>query len=252
MRPIFWTKLELYIDSKHSVDIIASRRVKISKKHPQIEKYLLKARYMGLPEKRWLQVLKGIFLVLIHFWRTPKVIARSLNYQSYNCPSMDIYLRVIYATILLSKTQNKEYDIIHCHLGYVGIMGVALRRIGMIKGKIVTSFHSADAYTYPKKWKHNVYETLWKYGELNTVGSNYMGNTIKSLGAFQERVEVLRLGLDLKNFAFKERKLEKGATIQALTITRLVEKKGLKFAIRGFSEVCKKTLDKSLMYQNSR
>lgn len=237
------------LKSGHEVDIIASRYAGQPKSHPDIEKYGLKARFMGLPEKRWQQVIKVIFLVFIHFWRAPKVIGKSLNYKYYDCPSLDIYLRVIYATILLSKSKVKAYDIIHCHIGYVGIMGVALRRIGVIKGKIITTFHSSDAYSYPHKWKHNVYETLWKDGELNTVGSNYMGNTIKALGAKPERTRVLPLGLDLDKFEFKERRLSDDGIIRVVTVARLVEKKGLEYSVRAFAKVCNQNPNQKMTYQ---
>jgi len=239
------------IQSGHQVDIIASHRSDHPKLHPDIGRFNLEegTRYMHLPETRGLQILKAIWLVLTNFHKAPRSIAKSLNYKGYECPNMDIYLRVIYATIMLVKTNRSDYDIIHCQMGYTGLMAVALRRIGVLNGKILTTFHGSDAYVYPHKWKHNVFETLWKDGELNSVGTNYMGNTIKALGAKPSTIRLLPLGLDLTKFVFKERVLGKDKIIRLVSVARLVEKKGLEYAIRAFAQVCKINKDLTLSYK---
>lgn len=239
------------IQSGHQVDIIASHRADHPKLHPDIERFNLEkgTRYMNLPETRGLQILKAIWLVLTNFHKAPWSIFRSLNFKGYECPNMDIYLRVIYATIMLVTTDRSNYDIIHCQMGYTGLMAVALRRIGVLEGKILTTFHGSDAYVYPHKWKHNVFETLWRDGELNSVGTNYMGNTIKSLGAKPSTIRLLPLGLDLTKFVFKKRVLGKDKTIRLVSVARLVEKKGLEYSIRAFAQVCKTNKDLILSYK---
>jgi colanic acid/amylovoran biosynthesis glycosyltransferase len=238
------------IEAGHDVEIIASQRAYQPKVHPDIKRFKLDetTRCMELPQQRWLQVVKAIWLVLTNFHKAPRLIARSLNFRAYDCPNLDIYLRVIYATILLATTKNSAYDIIHCHLGYVGIMGVALTKIGVLKGKIITTFTSADAYVYPHKWQHNVYKSLWEDGGINIAFTNYFANTIQALGARPSTVRVLPLGLNLTKFVFKERALGADKTVRLVTVARLVEKKGLEYSIRAVSEVCKANPDLALTY----
>ncbi len=106
------------IQSGHQVDIIASHRSGHPKLHPDIERFNLEAgaRYMHLPETRGWQILKAIWLVLTNFHKAPGSIAKSLNFAGYQCPSVDVYLRVIYATIMLINSNRSDYDIIHCQM----------------------------------------------------------------------------------------------------------------------------------------
>ncbi len=239
------------IQSGHQIDIIASHRSDHPKLHPDIGRFNLEegTRYMHMPQIRFLQILKAIWLVLINFHRNPRAILRSLNFKRYDCPNMDIYMRVIYATIMLVKSNRSDYDIIHCQMGYTGLMAVALRKIGVLNGKILTTFHGSDAYVYPHKWKHNVFESLWKDGELNSVGTNYMGNTIKQLGAKPSSIRLLPLGLDLTKFVFKKRALGADKVVRLVSVARLVEKKGLEYAIRAVAQVCKTHKDLTLSYK---
>ncbi len=128
-------------------------------------------------------------------------------------------------------------------------MAVALRKIGLLKGKILTTFHGSDAYVYPHQWKHNVFKTLWEEGEFNSVGTSYMGNTIKKLGAHPSTIRLLPLGLDLTKFKFKKRVLGDDKIIRLVSVARLVEKKGLEYAIHAFAKVCTVHKNLKLSYQ---
>jgi colanic acid/amylovoran biosynthesis glycosyltransferase len=214
--------------------------------HPDVEKFQLMARtrYMGfhthLPANRLHQILKATWHVLTNFHKAPLQIAKCLNASAYDCHTLDLYLRVVYGGILFATGKN-EYDIVHCHLGGSGLMGVALRKLGILKGKIVTTFHSADAYVYPHRWgpEFEVYKTLWPNTDLCTVSSDYMSQKIQSLGANAATIRKLPVGLDFTKFIFKERKMGSDGMIQIATVARLAEKKGLGYSIRAIAQVCK-------------
>jgi|WetSurMetagenome_2_1015567.scaffolds.fasta_scaffold26579_2 colanic acid/amylovoran biosynthesis glycosyltransferase len=229
----------------HEIDIIATAPSRQPKIHPLVTKFRLleRTRYMNLetafPLNQFKRIIKTIGLVLMNLHKSPVNILKALNFFSYNCTSLDVYLRVIHGAIALSKG-NTNYDIVHCHLGQVGLMGVSLRKIGIIKGKIVTTFHSADVYVYPHKWARiDVYQNLWAWTDLCTVCSDYMGNTLQALGAKPNQIKKLPVGLDFSKFIFKERKLEENGVVKIVTVARFVEKKGLEYSIRAVAQACK-------------
>ena len=225
----------------HEVDIIATNIGGQPKVHPDIERFKLmeRTRYMGLPDNFSIKLLKAIGLVVTNFYKAPGKITQSLKFWSYRCWNLELYLRVIYGTILFSAQGENNYDVIHCHYGPSGLMGIYLRQIGVLKGKIITNFHGSDAYVYPNKWGHNVYENLFKYLDCCIVGTNYMGQTVQELGAKKDTIEKLPVGLDLHKFRFKKCELGADGIVRIATTARLVEKKGLDYSIRAVAKVCK-------------
>lgn len=235
----------------HQVDIIATLRSDQTKIHPDIQKYDLEssARYLNFPNERRLQIFSAIKLVFQNFFKAPLTILKSLNFLGYDCPCLDIYLRVIHATVLLAGTDRNRYDILHCHLGYVGSTAIALRQLGLIKGQIITTYASADIYVYPHQFKRNVYASLWKYCDLHLAYTNYVANCIKKLGADPASIKILPLGLDVSKFPFQERVLDQNSPIKILTVARLVPKKGLEYSIRAFAKVCQINPSTNLIYK---
>ncbi len=227
------------LQAGHEIDIIATNVGGQPKIHPDIERFRLidRTRYMGIPDNLYLKLLKVVWLIIINFHKAPHGIFRSLQFWSYGCWALDPYLRVIYGTILFLTQGENRYDVIHCHYGPSGVMGVYLRQIGVVKGKIITSFHGSDAYVYPKQWQRNVYENLFKLLDICTVGTHYLGQTVQALGAKAETIHKLPVGLDLTKFRYRQCELGSDGIVRIATTARLVEKKGLEYSIRAVAKV---------------
>lgn len=238
------------IKSGHKVDIISTIRSDQTKIHPDITTYNLEAstRYLNFPFGRWHQILNAVKLVIQNFHKAPLTILKSLNFLGYDCPTVDIYLRVIHATVLFVCTNNTKYDILYCCQGYTGSTVVALRQLGLVQGKIITTYPSSDIYVYPHKFKYDVYASLWKYCDLHHCNTNYVANSIKDLGANPSSIKVLPLGVDISKFPFKERTLDPNSPIKILTVARLVPKKGLQYSIRAFHQACQANPSANLIY----
>ncbi len=244
------------IRNGHQIDIIATNPSGQPKMHPDVLYYnLLKCtRYIGLetafPLNRPKQIIRALGLILRNIHRVPRIIGKALCFWKYDCKTLDIYLRVIHTAIAFSKGE-RNYDIIHCHLGPVGLTGVSLRHLGIISGKIVTTFHSADAYVYPHRWGKGirVYENLWAWMDLCTVCSEYMRDTLVALGAPPDKIRKLPVGLNFSQFTFKARKPDPDGVIKIVTVARLAEKKGLEYAIQAIAKVCASCPDVQLRYK---
>lgn len=136
---------------------------------------------------------------------------------------------------LLPQRIAGNYDIIHCHYGPNGQRAVAFRKAGLLKGPIVTSFHGYDANMLPGIYGPQLYEELFKHGELFTVGSEFMRRRLIALGAPEERIAKLPMGVDVSRFRFVERTKSDNGEFKLLTIARLVEVKGIEYALRAVS-----------------
>jgi len=224
------------LDMGYDVEIFAQFNPKEKKVHPDIEKYQLMRRvhYFNIPHNKIKRILKAIFLIIKNFHKAPLKILKSLNVFRYGKTALS--LRLLYTLI---PFLDKKFDIIHCHFGPNGIIGVHLKEIG-IPGKYLTSFHGYDVNSYPKIMGKNVYNVLFKNGDLFTANTNFTKQQVVKLGCDEEKIIILPVGLRVEKFKFSIRKIQPGEPIKILTVGRLVEKKGHVYAIRAIAKVIEK------------
>jgi colanic acid/amylovoran biosynthesis glycosyltransferase len=230
------------IDCVHEVDIFANDKRNDPKVHSDVVKYDLLSRtyYWHMPVNKLWRVIKAIGLIITNLHKNPIVILRSMNFFRYGKNALSLAL--LYVTLpFLSKG---SYDIIHCHFGPNGSLGVLLREIGAIKGKVITTFYGYDMSTYMRKQGNNVYNFLFEKGDLFLPISKRFKEKLVKLGCNEQRIVVHRIGIDTDKFEFSSRpsRKVKGTihTVQLLTVSRLVEKKGIEYGIRAVAKVLKK------------
>jgi colanic acid/amylovoran biosynthesis glycosyltransferase len=235
----------------HEVDIIATIPGGQPKVHPDVERFDLLARthYTGLPADDAAPLVAAGRRALAHLASTPHTLLKLLNLPAYGCMTVDHFTRVVHGAALFSRLGDTSYDIVHCHYGPNGLMGASLRQLGILRGRIVTTFHGSDAYVYPAKWRVPVYEYLFRNIDLCTVSTDYMKNTVLRLGARAEQVQKLPVGLDLKKFTFQARAPGEDGVVELVTVARLAEKKGLEYAIRAVARVCQSSRDARIRYR---
>jgi colanic acid/amylovoran biosynthesis glycosyltransferase len=228
------------IDREQKVDIFAlnGRPPGYSKIHPDVESYRLLDRTFYAPElpKNYLvRLLKGVGLVLANFFKDPLLLLRSLNVFQYGKHAAS--LRVLYATIpLLGKG---SYDIIHCQYGTIGLYGLLLRRIGVLKGKLVTSFRGYDISQELKKHGEKIYDELFAGGDFFFTNCEYFKRRLVSLGCDEKKVAVHASGIDCDRFFFASDRRRPDRPIRVVTTGRLVEKKGIEYGIRAIAKLAK-------------
>src|SRR6058998_3164748 len=106
-----------------------------------------------------------------------------------------------------------------------GVKAERLRRIGALRGKIVTAFHSDDIVCYPRLFRGNVYTPLFAQGDLFLPESARGKDELIAMGCPLERSRVHHMGVDLRRFSAASRRNAEGR-LTILTVARLVEKKG--------------------------
>ena len=144
-------------------------------------------------------------------------------------------LRLAWSTTLFEGA--REFDIIQCHFGALGLKAVLLRAAGALKGKIVTAFHGEDITNYPQQFSGNIYAPLFASGDLFLPISARWNDTLATLGCPSGKIRVHRMGVDCRRFALQTPRVPSDRPLRILTVARLVEKKGVADAIRAISQL---------------
>jgi colanic acid/amylovoran biosynthesis glycosyltransferase len=152
---------------------------------------------------------------------------------------------------VLSKQQKRYFSevcvqrnikLIHAHFGPSGLEIVNIAR--HLRLPLIVTFHGYDASILLKFRKYiKRLEELFEYANIIAV-SDFMKRTLVELGANEDKVEVIRCGIPVNNFKFKQRiplniKLGKEEVINFLQVSNFVEKKGHEYTVKAFNDYLK-------------
>jgi colanic acid/amylovoran biosynthesis glycosyltransferase len=226
------------MDCGHEVDIFARTRDNDDKIHEDVIAYCLLERTTYLeqiPKSRLRCFIKGMYLAASAFPMHPKTVMRCFNMFRYGKKAVSLALPII----VFPFFGRGPYDIIHCHFGPNGDLGVFLKDVGAISGKVITSFHGYDVTSYAKRRGPLIYENLFNMGDLFLPISNRWKEKLISMGCTPERIFVHRMGIDVRRFDLREDKTRENGRVIILTVARLVEKKGVEYGIRAVAKLIK-------------
>ncbi|NOQ22161.1 MAG: glycosyltransferase [Candidatus Aegiribacteria sp.] len=217
------------MDLGHTVDIYSTMESDTEKIHPDVNSYrlLYHLKRLSVP-KGWGARVAGALPALARgLLSSPLPTLRSLDVFRFGRSATS--LRLLY----LASSFNKRYDIIHCHYGVLGDMGITLKKLGAGADIIVTSFHGFDITTWVGKHGELVYDDLFSEGDLFLPISEKWRQRLIELGCPSEKILVHHMGVDCERFTFKPRLLDKEGKIELASVARFVEKKGLEYSIRA-------------------
>ena len=226
-------------DLGYHVDIFAKRLIDLPKPNAKVRDYdLLKRVYLfPMMPKGWIKRFITLIGLIIKYraWRRAKILLNCLNFYKFGKDALS--LRLIYNA--LPFFCHWQYDIIHCQFGMLGPLASDLLQAKVISGKLVTSFRGYDTLQYIKKFP-NIYDELFKIGSLFLPVSQSFKKWLVDQGCPPESVHVLYSGIELNHFEFNEKHLHPQKNVMLVSIGRLVEKKGIRFAIIALSQLIEK------------
>ena len=230
------------IDLGCELEIFAWRGGEEKDIHNDVIKYelLKKVNYCNMPSNIIMRVLKAFCLFVRHCPRHGIILFRSLNMFRYGKEASS--LRLFFLVVIFL---NKTPDILHCHYGFNGTLGVYLKELGLVR-RVVTTFHAYDISEFVARYGKNIYKNLFCKGDVFLPVSNYWKQRLIELGGNQERIKVHHMGVDINKFQYYEPSEKFLKPIKLLTVGRLVEKKGHEYAIRAVAQLLKK--GKSIIY----
>ena len=163
----------------------------------------------------------------------PSAILRLLNPLRFGRRALS--LRLLHEAIPLLPRQS--FDIVHCQFGDLGLSALALRDAGLLQGRIVTHFRGYDISQFVKSAGDQVYADLFARGEFFLTNCDFFRQRVIELGCLPDRIAVLRSGIDVEHFAFAPPQPPADGVLRVVFVGRLVEKKGVEYAIRAVAKL---------------
>jgi colanic acid/amylovoran/stewartan biosynthesis glycosyltransferase WcaL/AmsK/CpsK len=126
-----------------------------------------------------------------------------------------------------------RFDIIHCQFGPYALRALILRRVGIIEGRLVTSFRGYDISSFVRESGEHVYDRLFAEGDWFLANCDFFRNRAIALGCDPTLIRTLGSGIDLRCFPYRPRGRRADQRTRLATVGRLVEKKGIGYAIEA-------------------
>ena len=222
------------IDRGCDVEIFADIPSSDAPIHPEVDPHRLTARVHlpNLPRNPAWRPFRAMGLAAAYLPRMGWRAGRSLNVLRYGWRAAS--LRLFFETVACAE--RPPFDLIHGHFGPNGLRGLALRNIGALSGKLITTFYGYDLSEFVQRRRSNPYRKLFANGDLTLAISETMRERLIALGSDPGRVIVHRLGVNPTLFS-PSRRVAGDGKIRILTIGRMVPKKGLEYGLRSVAAV---------------
>ncbi len=128
------------------------------------------------------------------------------------------------------------YDVIHCQFGVLGLEGLQIKQILGGNIKLVTSFRGYDA-TKVLQREPRIYDELFEVGDLFLPVSHSLKDLVIAHGCPENKITVLPSGIDCEKFNLPVINNYEDDSLTVITVGRMVEKKGIAYAIKAFARV---------------
>ena len=140
-----------------------------------------------------------------------------------------------------------SFDIIHCHFGNVGNEVQKIRNLGLVSGKLVVSFHGYEFLKEEVLKRNGHYQELFTHCEGVVANSTFTLERLKNLGCPPGKLVTIPVIPNTSLFQNFAPKKEVRSAFKLLTVARLVEKKGITYALEAIS-ILKKNYGVTLQY----
>lgn len=221
------------INHGHEVDIFPREFTKEKEIHQSVIDYdLLSITYypVKLPKNVFLRTFRIIWFLFYN--RHIEIIDKLVKNPDFL--KSDIRNKCKLFSYLMPFREKKKYDIIHCHFGPSAFRALFIKSLGLLEGKLITTFYGYDVNIH--SIGKDYYSRLFQECKRFIAISKYIEQRAISLGCQQSNIRILPIGIDLTFFKPNPgRKINR--TIRLLSVGRLVEKKGIEYAIRAFKKI---------------
>jgi len=221
------------IDLGHEVEIFAFKDPKEGKIHPDFFRYRLAGRthYFSIPKNRLLRVLKAFGLLIGHLPRYRARLWPAFNVRRFGQEALNLTLFFCLVPFL-----DRDFDILHCHFGTMGLYGSFLKDLG-VSAKLVTTFYGFDLSSHVREEGEDVYERLFSRGDLFLPICGCFRDKLVKLGCPKDRIAVHPVGIEIWKYPFKSRNDRPEEPVFVLGVGRLCEKKGFALGLQAIKEI---------------
>jgi len=222
------------LDLGHEVDVYASRR-EDGPVHAEVQRYRLqeRTRYLrdfSIVEGRMRRLARTLAILARQAGRRPRLLLRWA--RMLRSSGLHYALNALFT---VEPFWAAGYDVIHCHFGPRGRALLFLK--DLTPAKYLCSFYGYDLTSYIVQHGEAVYRDLFRKGDLFIALSDDMQARLERLGCDPARIVVRRLGIDTACFTPAQRNGSAAQPVRILSVARLVEKKGIEYAIRAMARL---------------
>src|SRR5438105_6330051 len=134
-----------------------------------------------------------------------------------------------------------DCDIVFCQFGYTGQKMFAHEEFSkwLKKRKVVVCFRGSDITSFTQDNPH-LYDKLFHKADLFLPVCDYFKKRLIDLGCPREKIIVHHSAIDCAHFFFKIRRMPKDGIIRCISVSRLVEKKGIDYALMALAKIAQK------------
>ena len=138
---------------------------------------------------------------------------------------------------LLASPRLKKgmtFDVIHAHHGSSCIYATRLINSGFLQGSLIATFHGSDLNvkkTLPNK-KH--YSSVFDTAQICTVGTTHMKTHLDVCDFPEDRIRIIPMGVSTTKLEREKYQAKPTSeTVNLITIGRLIDWKGIKYAVES-------------------
>jgi colanic acid/amylovoran biosynthesis glycosyltransferase len=223
------SQLTELIDQGCEIDIFSHSLGDASKIHPDVENYrLLDRTHYWAAGSRKLRAIRYLGRAVRSGAGDPLGLLRTLNPRFGRNA-----LGVTQLYTAAPQLREGEYDVIHCHFGTTASAPALLRDCLKLSAKVITTFYGSDVTRYPLLRGAKCYSRLFSRGDHFLALSESMRARLIALGCPEQKLSIHHLGVCCDKIVFRPPELETGSPVRLVSAARLVEKKGLEYAIRA-------------------
>jgi colanic acid/amylovoran biosynthesis glycosyltransferase len=194
---------------------------------------LMRHTYRLAESNRWRALLRALVLLVVTGWRAPGVVGRSVAVMWRDGGSGG--LRLLCAALSLVWRGAREYDVIHAQFGPYGELAAELVAVGATRGAIVTSMRGYDLGRHLAEHP-TAYRKLFRVGALFLPVSAALAEKLGRAGCDTRRIRVHHSGIACRRLPYKPRAAG-DVGVRLVSVGRLVEKKGIAYAIHAIARV---------------
>jgi len=136
------------------------------------------------------------------------------------------------AADMLWTEELNRCDLLLAHFGNNGLRLARTKKQNRLAPPIVTIFHGNDVGIPAHQGTLQKYLPLFQHGAYQLTVNDVFRRQLISAGAPEHQVTVHRMGIDCDDIPYRQRDVGDGP-LQLISVCRLVEKKGVAFALRA-------------------
>jgi colanic acid/amylovoran biosynthesis glycosyltransferase len=222
------------MDAGCDIRIFACVRGKDAVIHEDVVRHglLYHVRYLEDMPSTWAgRFLKALFVFPVKFWKAPRALLRSVDFFRFGTQVLS--LELFYKALMFLEV--RDHDIVVCHGGAQGILGLQMKELGVLTGKLVTIFHVEDLADMVKAMMSEDLQLLFAKGDLFLPVSLYARDKLIELGCPERKVVIHRMGVDVRQFDVSARRRFGSSSLKILSVAHFIEKKGLVYALEAMA-----------------